>query len=102
MRGHPLCTNFTIIKLFVDYVMHSSFACRQLNSNFTCGNPTILPYKLIHSRNHGTVGHNVSLPRACQDIDVYAFRLITLTPPKYGAACETLPSLHLFHTAINL
>ncbi|GBM99824.1 hypothetical protein AVEN_6688-1 [Araneus ventricosus] len=58
--------------------------------------------RFIHSRNHGTVGHNVSFPRACQDIDVYAFRLLTLTPPKYGAACETLPSLHLFHAAINL
>ncbi|GBM05150.1 hypothetical protein AVEN_197712-1 [Araneus ventricosus] len=39
--------------------MHSSFAYRQFNSNFTCGEPTILPYELIHSRNRGTVGHNV-------------------------------------------
>ncbi|GBM39488.1 hypothetical protein AVEN_261396-1 [Araneus ventricosus] len=54
MLGHPLCTNFAIIKLFVDYVMHSSFAYQQFNSNFTCGDPTILPYELIHSRNRGT------------------------------------------------
>ncbi|GBN36188.1 hypothetical protein AVEN_241700-1 [Araneus ventricosus] len=54
MLGHPLCIHFAITKLFVDYVMHSSFAYRQFNSNFTCGDPTILPYKLIHSRNRGT------------------------------------------------
>ncbi|GBM14089.1 hypothetical protein AVEN_100952-1, partial [Araneus ventricosus] len=64
MLGHPLCTNFAIIKLFVDYVMHSSFTYRQFNSNFTCGDPTILPYGLIHSRNRSTVGHNVRLPKA--------------------------------------
>ncbi|GBO10640.1 hypothetical protein AVEN_15865-1 [Araneus ventricosus] len=51
MLGHPLCTNFAITKLFVDYVIHSSFACRQLNSNFPCGDPTILPYEFIHSQN---------------------------------------------------
>ncbi|GBN11821.1 hypothetical protein AVEN_147001-1 [Araneus ventricosus] len=62
LLGHPLCTHFPITKLFVDYVMHSSFAYRQFNSNFTCGDPTILPYKLIHSRNRGTLGHNVRLP----------------------------------------
>ncbi|GBL98662.1 hypothetical protein AVEN_19711-1 [Araneus ventricosus] len=43
MLGHPLCTNFAITKLFVEYVMHSSFAYQQFNSNFTCGDPTILP-----------------------------------------------------------
>ncbi|GBL85971.1 hypothetical protein AVEN_59519-1 [Araneus ventricosus] len=75
MLGHPLCTNFSITKLFVDYVMHSSFAYRQLNSNFTCGDPTILPYELIHGRNRDTVGHNVRLPRAWQVLDVYASRL---------------------------
>ncbi|GBN98229.1 hypothetical protein AVEN_266604-1 [Araneus ventricosus] len=92
MRGHPLCTNFAITKLFVDYVMRSFFAYRQFNSNFTCDDPTILPYELIHSRNHccGTVGHNVCLPRAWQVVDVYASRLITLTPPEYGAPCETV------------
>ncbi|GBN15062.1 hypothetical protein AVEN_487-1 [Araneus ventricosus] len=26
----------------------------KFNSNFTCGDPTILPYKLIHSRNRET------------------------------------------------
>ncbi|GBM33216.1 hypothetical protein AVEN_28209-1 [Araneus ventricosus] len=31
---HKLCT---MGKLFVDYVMHSSFAYRQFNSNATCG-----------------------------------------------------------------
>ncbi|GBO14991.1 hypothetical protein AVEN_125462-1 [Araneus ventricosus] len=97
MLGHPLCTNLAITKLFVDYVMRSSFGYRQLNSNFTCGDPTILSYELIHSRNRGTVGHNVRLPRAWQVLDVYAFRLIT----KYGAPSETLLSVHLFHTAIN-
>ncbi|GBM84170.1 hypothetical protein AVEN_126514-1 [Araneus ventricosus] len=102
MRGHPLCTNFAITKLFVDYVMHSSFAYRQFISNFTCGHPMILPYELIHSRNRGTVCHKVRLPRAWQVLDVYASRLITLTPPEYGAPCETLLSLHLFHPAINL
>ncbi|GBO26060.1 hypothetical protein AVEN_128315-1 [Araneus ventricosus] len=37
----------------------------QFNSNFTCGDPTILPNELIHRRNSGTVGHNGRLPRAC-------------------------------------
>ncbi|GBN90649.1 hypothetical protein AVEN_134038-1, partial [Araneus ventricosus] len=80
-----LGTHFGKTKLFVDYVMHSSSAYRQFNSNFTCGEPTILPYEFIHSRNRGTVGHNVRLPRTWQDLDVYASRLITLTPPEYGA-----------------
>ncbi|GBN09135.1 hypothetical protein AVEN_193873-1 [Araneus ventricosus] len=82
MLGHPLCTNFATTKLFVDYVMHSSFAYRQFNSNFTCGDPSILPYELIHSRRRGTVGHNVRLPRAWQFLDVYPCRFITLTPPE--------------------
>ncbi|GBM83618.1 hypothetical protein AVEN_260295-1 [Araneus ventricosus] len=43
----------------------------QLNTNFTCGDPMILLYELIHSRNRGTVGHNVLLPRARQVLDVY-------------------------------
>ncbi|GBM99752.1 hypothetical protein AVEN_268023-1 [Araneus ventricosus] len=100
MLGHPLYTNFAITKPFVDYVMHSSFAYRQFNSNFTYGDPTILPYELIHSRKRDTVGHNVCLPRAWQVLDVYAPRLIT--SPEYGAPCETLFSVHLFHPAINL
>ncbi|GBO28053.1 hypothetical protein AVEN_56346-1 [Araneus ventricosus] len=66
MLGHSLCTNFAITKRFVDYVMHSSFAYRQFNSNFTCGDSTILLYELIHSRNRGTVDHNVRLPRSRQ------------------------------------
>ncbi|GBM58868.1 hypothetical protein AVEN_87160-1 [Araneus ventricosus] len=42
----------------------AQFLChRQFNSNFTCGDLTILPYELIHSRNRGTVGHSVRLPR---------------------------------------
>ncbi|GBO29815.1 hypothetical protein AVEN_192467-1 [Araneus ventricosus] len=102
MLGHPLCSQFAITKLFVDYVMRSSFAYGQFYSNFTCGNLTILPYELIHSRNRGTVGHKVRLPRALQVLDVYASRLTTLTPPEYGAPCETLLSVHLFHPAINL
>ncbi|GBL95288.1 hypothetical protein AVEN_138691-1, partial [Araneus ventricosus] len=53
---------------FCGYVMHSSFAYRQ----FTCGDPTNLPYELLHSRNHGTVGHNVRLARVWQVLDVYA------------------------------
>ncbi|GBO16727.1 hypothetical protein AVEN_246133-1 [Araneus ventricosus] len=81
LLGHPLCTNFAIPKISVDYVMHSSFAYRQFNSNFTCGDPTILPYELIHSRNRGPVGHIV--------LDIYAFRLITLTLPKYRAPLRT-------------
>ncbi|GBM71447.1 hypothetical protein AVEN_127410-1 [Araneus ventricosus] len=101
MLGHPVCTNFSITMLFVDYAMHSPFAYRQFNSNFTCDDPAILPYDLIHSRNRGTVGHNVRLPRAWQVLDVYASRLITLTPPEYGTPCETLLSVHLFHPAIN-
>ncbi|GBO34141.1 hypothetical protein AVEN_112212-1, partial [Araneus ventricosus] len=64
--------------------------------------PTILPYELIHSRSRGTVGHNVRLSRTWQALDVYASHLITLTPPGYGAPCETLLSLHLFHPAISL
>ncbi|GBN30913.1 hypothetical protein AVEN_152139-1 [Araneus ventricosus] len=85
---------------FLDYVMHSSFAYRQFNSNFTCGDPMILPYEPIQSRNRGTVGHNVRLPRAWQVLDVYT----SLTPPEYGAGApnETLLSVHLFHPAINL
>ncbi|GBN87851.1 hypothetical protein AVEN_249100-1 [Araneus ventricosus] len=102
MLGHPLCTNFAIIQLSVYYVMHSSFAYRQFNSNFTCGDPTILPYERIHSRNRGTVSHNVRLPRPWQVLYVYASCLITLTPPEYDAPCDTLLSLHLFHLAINL
>ncbi|GBM15170.1 hypothetical protein AVEN_39086-1 [Araneus ventricosus] len=97
-----LCTNFAITKLFVDYVIHSSFPYRQFNRNFTCGDPTILPCELIHRRNRGTVGHNERLPRAWQVLDVYASRLRTLTPPEYGAPCETLLSVHLFLPAINL
>ncbi|GBM82562.1 hypothetical protein AVEN_29347-1 [Araneus ventricosus] len=70
--------------------------------NVTCGDPTILPYELIRSRNRGTVGHSVRLPREWQVLDVYASRLITLTAPEYGALCQTLLSVHLFHPAINL
>ncbi|GBM06770.1 hypothetical protein AVEN_63009-1 [Araneus ventricosus] len=64
--------------------------------------PTILQHELIDSRSRGTVGHNVRLPRAWQVIDVYASGLITLTSPEYGAPCETLLSIRLFHSAINL
>ncbi|GBM33234.1 hypothetical protein AVEN_91634-1 [Araneus ventricosus] len=102
MLGHPLFTDFVITKLFVDCVMHSSFAYRQFKSNSTCGDPTILSYELLHSRNRGTVCHNMHLPRACQVLDIYASRLITLTPLEFVAPCETLLSLHLFHPAINL
>ncbi|GBN04083.1 hypothetical protein AVEN_79543-1 [Araneus ventricosus] len=102
MLGHPLCTNFALTKLFVDYVMRSSFACRQFNSDFTSGDPTILLYEHIHSRNCGTVGHNVRLSKTWQVLDVYVSRLIMLTPPEYVAPCETLRSVHLFHHAINL
>ncbi|GBN44816.1 hypothetical protein AVEN_80995-1, partial [Araneus ventricosus] len=45
-------------------------------------------------RNHGTGGHIV--------LDAYTSRLITLLPPEYGAPCETLLPVHLFHPAINL
>ncbi|GBM07332.1 hypothetical protein AVEN_187877-1 [Araneus ventricosus] len=102
MLGHPLCTNFVITKLFVDFVMNGSFAYRQFNSNFTCGDQMILLYELICSRNRGTFGHNVRLPRSWQVLDVYASHLITLTLPEYGAPYETLLSVHLFHPAINL
>ncbi|GBM45903.1 hypothetical protein AVEN_211969-1 [Araneus ventricosus] len=102
MLWHPPCTSFVITKLPVDYVMHSSFAYRQFHSNFTCGDPTILPYELIHSRNRGTVGHNVRLPRAWQVLDVYASRLIKPTPQEYGAPCKTLLLVHHFYPAINL
>ncbi|GBN61409.1 hypothetical protein AVEN_63344-1 [Araneus ventricosus] len=64
-----------------------SFAYGQFNSNFTCSDPTILPYEFIHSQNRGTVGPNVRLPRAWQVLDGYASRLIKLTPPEYGALC---------------
>ncbi|GBM21101.1 hypothetical protein AVEN_200784-1 [Araneus ventricosus] len=80
MLGHPLCMHFAITKLFVDYVIHNSFAYRQFNGNFKCCHPPILPYELIHSRNRGTVGHNVRLPKVWQVLVVYASRLITLTP----------------------
>ncbi|GBM53041.1 hypothetical protein AVEN_22416-1 [Araneus ventricosus] len=65
-------------------------------ANFTCGDLTILPYELIHSRNRDTVGHNVHLLRAWQVLDVYASRLITLTPPEYFAPYETLLFLENF------
>ncbi|GBN90379.1 hypothetical protein AVEN_235141-1, partial [Araneus ventricosus] len=78
------------------------FVYRQFNRNFTCDELTILPYERIHNRNRGTVGHNVRLPRAWQVLDVYASRLLTLTSPEYGALCETLLSVHLFHPEINL
>ncbi|GBO42596.1 hypothetical protein AVEN_167004-1 [Araneus ventricosus] len=97
MFGHPRYANFAITKLFVDYAMHSSFAYRWFNSNFTCVDQTIMSYELIYSRNRGTVGHNVRLPRAWQVLDVYASRLITLIPPEYGSPCQTLLSVHLFH-----
>ncbi|GBN96353.1 hypothetical protein AVEN_74830-1 [Araneus ventricosus] len=102
MLRHPLCTNFAITKFFVDYMIHISFAYRQFNNNFTSVDPTILSYELIHSRNRGTVGHNVRLLRAWQVVDVYMSRLLTLTPPEYGAPRETLLAVHLFHLAINL
>ncbi|GBM33221.1 hypothetical protein AVEN_28214-1 [Araneus ventricosus] len=103
MLGHPLCTNFAQwASFFVDYVMHSSFAYRQFNGNAKCGDPTILPFELIHNRNHGTVGHHVRLPRAWQVLDVYASRLIMLTLPECGAPREILLSVHLFHSVINL
>ncbi|GBL85337.1 hypothetical protein AVEN_222790-1 [Araneus ventricosus] len=88
MLGHPLCTNFAVTKLFVGG-MQSSFAYRQFNGNFTCGDPTILPYELIHSRNRGTVSHNVRLPRAWQVLDIYASRLIILTPPEWCTVRDT-------------
>ncbi|GBO46430.1 hypothetical protein AVEN_146823-1 [Araneus ventricosus] len=71
MPGHPLCTNFAVTKLFVDYVTHSSFAYRQFNNNFTCGYPKILPYELIHGRNRGVVDHNERLRRAWQVLEFY-------------------------------
>ncbi|GBM83968.1 hypothetical protein AVEN_138081-1 [Araneus ventricosus] len=79
-----------------------SFAYRQFNSNFTCGDPTILPDELNHSRNRGIVGHNVRLPRAWQVLDAYASHLMTLAGPEYGSPCETLMTVYLFHLAINL
>ncbi|GBM10538.1 hypothetical protein AVEN_109331-1 [Araneus ventricosus] len=97
MVGNPLCTNLAITKLFGDYVMHSSYTYRQLNSNLTCSDPTILPYELIHSRNRCTVGHNVRLPRAWEVLDVYASRLITLS----SSPCETLLSAPLFHPTVK-
>ncbi|GBO34783.1 hypothetical protein AVEN_30462-1 [Araneus ventricosus] len=102
MLRHPLCANVSISKFFVDYVMDSSFAYRQFNSNFTFGDPTILPHEPIRSRNRGTVAHNVCLTRTWQDLDVYASRFIPLTLPEYGIPCGTLLSVHLFHHALNL
>ncbi|GBN19606.1 hypothetical protein AVEN_209223-1 [Araneus ventricosus] len=57
----PTLHKFRHNKLFVDYVVHSSFAYRQFNNNFTRGDPTILPYELIHSRSLGTIGHEVGV-----------------------------------------
>ncbi|GBM78827.1 hypothetical protein AVEN_23107-1 [Araneus ventricosus] len=91
MLAHPPCTNFAITKLFVHYAMHNSFAYRQFNSNFSCGDPTFLPYELFHSRNRGAVGHSVHLPRAWKVLDDYSSSLITLTTPEYIDICkETL------------
>ncbi|GBN63727.1 hypothetical protein AVEN_114069-1 [Araneus ventricosus] len=94
---HKICHNQAFCRLCDSY-----FAYRQFNSNFTCGDPTILPYELIQSRNRGTIGHNVLLSRAWQVLDVYASCLITLTPPEFCSPCETVLSVHLFHPAINL
>ncbi|GBN50974.1 hypothetical protein AVEN_43093-1 [Araneus ventricosus] len=55
MLGHPLCTNFAITLLVV-YVMHSFFAYRQFNRNFTCDDPTILLYELFLPHNADTAG----------------------------------------------
>ncbi|GBN63317.1 hypothetical protein AVEN_261473-1 [Araneus ventricosus] len=101
MPGHPLSTKLAIIKLFVVYAMHSSFAYRQFNSNFTCGNPSILPHELIHSRNRGTVGYNVFLPRAWQVFDVYAPRLITLTTRIWCTVRDTALRA-ILSSAVNL
>ncbi|GBN35435.1 hypothetical protein AVEN_274712-1 [Araneus ventricosus] len=81
----------------------SSFAYREFNSNFTCGDPTILPYELIHSRNRGTVDHNVHLPRAWKVLDVYASRLI-MPPdrPTTGIWCTVLnTALRTFHSSCD-
>ncbi|GBN13413.1 hypothetical protein AVEN_270057-1 [Araneus ventricosus] len=50
----------------------SLFCKEEFNTNFTSGDPAILLYELIHSRNRGTVGHNVCLPKARQVLDAYA------------------------------
>ncbi|GBO40281.1 hypothetical protein AVEN_155867-1 [Araneus ventricosus] len=73
----------------------------QLHLQFTCGDPTILPYELIYSRKRSTVGHNVRLSRTWEVLDVCASRLITLTPLEHGAPFETLLSVHLFYSKIK-
>ncbi|GBM65716.1 hypothetical protein AVEN_103771-1 [Araneus ventricosus] len=55
---HKLCHDQAFCGLCFSF-----FAYRHFNSNFTFDDPKILSYKLIHSRNRGTVGHNVRLPR---------------------------------------
>ncbi|GBL98467.1 hypothetical protein AVEN_111599-1 [Araneus ventricosus] len=97
MLEHPLCTNFAITKLFVDYVMHT--VSLLIDPSTTISRVVI---RQIHRRNLGTVGHKVRLPRAWTVLDIYASCFITLTPPEYGAPCDTLLSVHLFHSAINL
>ncbi|GBO36388.1 hypothetical protein AVEN_188924-1 [Araneus ventricosus] len=44
----PTVNKLPMTKLFVDYVMYSSFAYRQFNSNFTCSDPTILMHRAKH------------------------------------------------------
>ncbi|GBM02056.1 hypothetical protein AVEN_209747-1 [Araneus ventricosus] len=101
---HKRCHNQAFCGLYHAQFLYftTPYLLRQFNIIFTCGDPKILPYKLIHSRNRSTVGHNVRLPRAWQVLDVYASSLITLTPPEYGSPCETLLSVHLFRPIINL
>ncbi|GBM19557.1 hypothetical protein AVEN_362-1 [Araneus ventricosus] len=104
MLGNPLCTNFAITKLFVDYVMHSSLAYRQFNSNFTYGDPTILPYEFIHSRNRGTVSHNVRLPRAWLVLDVQCSNVLPHNADTTEIWCTVRDTALRtpLHSAINL
>ncbi|GBN13210.1 hypothetical protein AVEN_274116-1 [Araneus ventricosus] len=69
MLGHPLC--------------HNQAFCGLCDAQFFC----------CMSSSIAESWHCWSQHRAWQVLDVYVSRLITLTPPEYGAPCETLLSV---------
>ncbi|GBM59778.1 hypothetical protein AVEN_6653-1 [Araneus ventricosus] len=84
---NKLCHNQALGGLsYAQFLCLSAIQQQLFNSNFKCGDQTILPYELIHSRNCGTVGHKVHLSRTWKVLDVYSTRLIKLKPPEYGAS----------------
>ncbi|GBO17336.1 hypothetical protein AVEN_219842-1, partial [Araneus ventricosus] len=94
---HKLCHNQAFCGLY-----DAQFLCLStVQQQFHVFRSDDSAVEIIHSRNRGTVGHNVSLPRAWQGLDVYASHLKMLTPREHGTTCDSLPSVHFFYPAIN-